>query len=290
MNSNYAARLREAGGGPAAPAGVFAPLLHSAAFGSAPAAETAIEADAAAPPSRSRTGQTPETGAPHETPETVASADAPTRSRSGQTPEAPADPPRSRVPRFLEVPESLQYPKGPYRQAPAEHGGEWWLTNPFTGTEPWLTQGFGDPYAEAPAETEASPELVAVFGPRPSADTHPSRLTRSAAIADWERNREHFGGVGLPEGFTQEQLDAAGALFEAWGMGRPLLYEGRYGWTATFPSAQIQGYEASPFATLEAPHLVVARYQIEMTQHGLDPAERHPFVPPQVFGDEPLSA
>jgi hypothetical protein len=188
------------------------------------------------------------------------------------------------------VPEAVQHPYGPYRQAPPEHGGEWWLTNPFTGPEPWLTQGYGDPFAPtAPEEPEAPPEFLAVFGPRPSAETHPNRLERGAAVADWERNLEHFQGVGLPEGFTEAQLQAAGDLFEAWGMGRPLLYEGRYGWTATFPSAEMPGFESSPFAALEAPHLVVARYQIEMTDKGMSPSERHPFVPPQVFGDEPLS-
>lgn len=239
-----------------------------------------------APPPRSRSSQAsqPSGGAPPPT----TPAETPPRSRTGQTDDPEASPgPRSRVPRFESVPDAVQHPYGPYRQAPAEHGGEWWLTNPFTGAEPWLTQGFGDPYA--PSETEgpeATPEFLAVFGARPNAETHPNRLERGGAIADWERNLEHFQGVGLPEGFTEAQLEAAGDLFESWGMGRPLLYEGRYGWTATFPSAD--GFEASPFAALEAPHLVVARYQIDMTQKGASPAERHPFVPPQVFGEEPL--
>ncbi len=277
-SSLVAGRARPASGWIPSPAShSFASVLRST-----PAEDVTLDPSApASSPSRSRTGQAPEPD--------PAPPESPTRSRTGQGEQAgPAPSPQSRTPRFLAVPESVKHPNGPYHQAPPEHGGEWWLVSPFTGPEPWLTQGFGDPYAEAPAE-EASAELLAVFGPRPNAETHPDRLLRSAALADWERNRDHFQGVGLPEGFTQEQLDAAGDLFESWGMGRPLLYEGRYGWKATFPAADMQGFEASPFTTLEAPHLIVARYQIEMAEHGSDPAQRHPFVPPQVFPDEPLS-
>ena len=286
MSSNYAAaRLLHKEGTPARRPEGFEAVLRSV-----PARDSIIGLSSEVAPGRSRAGQAPDSDAPPAVPKADEPAPAPTRSRTGQG-EAPApERPQSSVPHFLTVPESVQYPNGPYRQAPAEHGGEWWLTNPFTGTEPWLTQGFGDPYAEVPEVDDGSPEFLAVFGPRPDAQTHPNRLTRGAAVADWERNLEHFGGVGVPEGFSQEQLDAAGELFEAWGMGRPLLYEGRYGWTATFPSAEMQGYEASPFAALEAPHLVVARYQVEMRDRGMEPAERHPFVPPQVFGEEPLSA
>ena len=282
MNSNYAAaQVRAQQGGVAAKSSEpFAKLLRSSpaedvrlpiAGDRAPSEETppAVEEEASSEP-----------------------AAPPSRPRSAQADEAPAEPPRrSTVPHFLSVAESLQHPNGPYRQAPAEHGGEWWLTNPFTGTEPWLTQGLLDPYA-APAETadpDLDPGFLAVFGPRPNRETHPNPLLRGAAVADWERNLEHFKGVGAPEGFTQEQVDAAGAVFEAWGLGKPLFYEGRYGWTAMFPSAGGDGFEASPYTTLEAPHLVVARYQVEMAERGGAPAERHPFVPPQVFEIDALT-
>ncbi|MEZ5365573.1 MAG: hypothetical protein R2748_25400 [Bryobacterales bacterium] len=187
------------------------------------------------------------------------------------------------MPRYMDVPEGLRYPDGPFRQAPHEYGGEWWFTSPFTGAEPWLTQGYGDPYGvatDASAE-DVDPAFVAVFGPKPNRETHPNPSLRAAAVADWERNREYFQGVGVPEGFTQEQVDAAGDLYEAWGLGRPLFYEGRYGWTATFPQAG--GFEAAPYAAIEAPHLVVARHQVEMASRGETPAEKHPFVPAQVF-------
>jgi hypothetical protein len=109
-------------------------------------------------------------------------------------------------------------------------------------------------------------------------------------VADWERNLEHFKGLGVPEGFTQEQVDAAGAVFEAWGMGRPLFYEGRYGWMAKFPSVEIADFEAGPFAALEAPHLVIARYQVALAEEGSEPPQRHPFVPGWVFEEGLRSA
>jgi hypothetical protein len=273
LNSNYAsAQLRaRAGADSPAPAAVFGKLLRSE-----PAKDVRLEIPAAESPD------------PEPPPEP---ANPPTRSRTGQTP-APEPAPASTTPHFESVAESMQFPLGPYRQAPEEYGGDWWLTNPFTGEEPWKTQGSLDPYAETVDESDASgasPEFLAVFGPRPNRDTEPNPILRSAAVADWERNLEYFQGVGVPEGFTQEQVDAASAVFEAWGMGRPLFYEGRYGWTAVFPSAEPAGFEASPYAALEAPHLVVARYQIELAANGAEPSQRHPFVPPQVFGGEPLS-
>jgi hypothetical protein len=277
MNSNYAAAQLQARTGIEWPkTGGFANLLRSE-----PAEDVRLEGAA------ENDGETPASA-----PETPAPAEPPTRSRSGQ--EQAAEPVRtSTTPHFASVAESMQYPLGPYRQAPAEYGGEWWLTNPFTGEEPWATQGFLDPYAATVDDSEsfgASPEFLAVFGPRPNRDTEPNPLLRSAAIADWERNLEYFQGVGVPDGFTQEQVDKAGDVFEGWGMGRPLFYEGRYGWTAIFPSAEAGGFEASPYAAIEAPHLVVARYQIELAANGSEPAVKHPFVPPQVFGGEPLSA
>jgi hypothetical protein len=35
---------------------------------------------------------------------------------------------------------------------------------------------------------------------------------------------------------------------------------------------------------------VVAKYQVKMGQQGQAPLERHPFVPPQVFGGAPIDA
>ncbi len=208
-------------------------------------------------------------------------------------PEPEPDPIAPHIPRFESVPESLQWPAGPYRQAPAEFGGEWWLTNPFTGVAPWITQT-GGPADGAPGPTDGIPEAPAdfleLFGPPPQLDPQISRLHRSTEMAQWLIDLENFQGTGIPEGFSQEQVDRAADLFESWGLGRPVFYEGAYGWKARFPDSSIPEFEAAPFTAIESPHLVVAKYQIKMTQHGEVPIERHPFVPPQVFGEAALDA
>ena len=63
------------------------------------------------------------------------------------------------VPRYKEVPEHWRSPIGPYRQAPAEFGGEWWMVNPFTTEEPWRNEA---------GPTEQLPDgFLEIFGPRP---------------------------------------------------------------------------------------------------------------------------
>ena len=40
------------------------------------------------------------------------------------------------TPHYKEIPDHWKYPMGPYHQAPPEFGGEWWVVNPFTTSEP----------------------------------------------------------------------------------------------------------------------------------------------------------
>lgn len=230
----------------------------------------------------------------------------PTRSRSGAPagtppppavpppPDIPAEPPTPPpaeppalapgVPRFDDVPEGARHPLGPYRQAPEEYGGQWWLVTPFTGEEPWANTTF--PPAEEPEGVTA--EFLSVFGPRPQPEPGRTYWENKAAEIRWEQDLEYFKQTGIPEGFTAEEVQAAGDVLESWGLGRPVFYEGRYGWRAKFPGSSLPGFEASPFTAIEAPHLVVARFQVKLARTGEEPLTRHPFVPPQVFGDEPL--
>jgi hypothetical protein len=78
------------------------------------------------------------------------------------------------TPRFRQVPEDWKHPLGPYRQAPAEYGGEWWLVNPFTTDEPWVTQS-------VIVERELPPGLVEVFGLRPRISDY-SQATNAAFL------------------------------------------------------------------------------------------------------------
>ncbi|MBI1358334.1 MAG: hypothetical protein GC160_28700 [Acidobacteria bacterium] len=231
------------------------------------------------------------TAAPARTAETLTALDEdpaeavltePEEPATAAEPEKPSGPPR-----YATVPESAQWPAGPYRQAPAEFGGEWWYTSPFTGEQPWLSQGVATA-AQVALPPGATEEFLSVFGPPPQFVPSGSTLQQSTDMAQWLIDLENFHGTGVPDGFTQDQLDAADAVFESWGLGKPVYYEGRYGWKARFPDSSIPNFEAAPFTAIETPHLVVARFQVKAAQQGQTPLMQHPFVPPQVFGQEPL--
>lgn len=175
------------------------------------------------------------------------------------------------LPRFAEVPESAQYPLGPYRQAPAEFGGDWWLVSPFTGSEPWRALEFPDRPAKVALETEPAPaDFVKLFGPRPD--------TRTAST-QWDQDLSYFQGTGLPDGFNEAQLEAATAEFESWGLGKPVFYEGRYGWQVRFPDSQLPTFETTASTALLVPHIVIAEHQVRSIQEGVAPGRYHPWLP-----------
>ena len=175
------------------------------------------------------------------------------------------------LPRFKEVPESAQYPLGPYRQAPPEFGADWWLVNPFTGAEPWRALEFVNGPAKAALETQpVSEDFVRVFGPRPKTGT---------AAVQWEQDLSYFQGTGLPDGFNEAQSEAATAEFEAWGLGKPVFYEGRYGWQVRFPDSQLPMFETTASTALLVPHLVIAEHQVRSIQEGVTPSRYHPWLP-----------
>ena len=115
------------------------------------------------------------------------------------------------VPHYPTVPIEWQHPFGPYRQAPAEYGGEWYYVSPFA-PEPWLT---------GPSATE----------PPASGYGH----LKDPFYQEWNDNLKAFKGIKLPAYITQAQADTANEVFRAWGMGAAAIYEGRYGFSARFP-------------------------------------------------------
>ena len=179
------------------------------------------------------------------------------------------------TPRYQDVPDVWKWPLGPYRQAPPEFGGAWWKVNPFTGPEPWRP-------VEIPssAEPEIPDGFTEIFGAPPEASDFSSRRAYQAAELRWEQDLKFFQRSGIPEGFDQAQVDLAAGVFEEWGMGRPLFYEGRYGWMVRFPDSAIPDFETNVTATLKASHVVVAKYQTRQLLRGVRPAVVHPFVPP----------
>jgi hypothetical protein len=179
-----------------------------------------------------------------------------------------ADTAAPHLPRFREVPESAKHPLGPYRQAP---GGDWWLVNPFTGPEPWLALDAASNPTKAALETEAAPtEFVRVFGPRPDS---------GAVGTQWDLDLGFFKGTGIPEGFNEAQLEAAKAEFDAWGLGEPVFYEGRYGWQVRFPDSPLPTFETTASTALLTPHLVIAEHQVRSIQEGIEPGRYHPWLP-----------
>ena len=262
-----------------------------------------IQASGASPlPSSSRTAAKAlnfesvmqEASAATESPAPVPETSAANESASARSPKGAATPPSSmgfvktedprmpHLPRFSNVPDAVKHPLGPYRQAPAEVGGDWWLVNPFSGAEPWLRLEMQGQRNSAPDTVSASNEFTQIFGERPQPQ---SKATHSVEykteLMRWEQDLQYFKQAGIPEGFSQEQVDATTIVFESWGLGEPTFYEGRYGWRARFSN----GYEVNPHTAIETPHLVIAGYQVKMAQQGVDSAERHPFVPPGVWNE-----
>lgn len=190
------------------------------------------------------------------------------------------------TPHFHDVPDRWKYPEGPYRQAPQEFGGDWWLVNPFGSATPWATQ------SQSPAQEALPAGFEEIFGKRPqSQDFHstpnPSLYFRIARN-QWEQDLRYFKRAGVPEPYTAQQVEAASMVFESWGMGKPRFYEGRYGWSARFPDSSIPEYETAARAALESTHLVIAQYQLALLERGEVPEQKHPFVPPHVWpGEEP---
>ncbi len=199
---------------------------------------------------------------------------------------AATDGPAAHLPRFETVPAGAQWPQGPYKQAPADAGGEWWLVNPFTGPEPWTRVGEIEARVAAIEDEEPPPaDFLRIFGPRPERSDSASRSEHSRKIFVWERELNTFEGVGTPDGMTQEQIDASNEVFESWGMGEPAYYKGRHGWAARFPEARIPEYQSNPESAIQYPHLIIANYQVREAREGLTVANPHPLVPPWVFSD-----
>ena len=183
---------------------------------------------------------------------------------------------------FKEVPEHWKAPVGPYYQAPPEHGGEWWLVNPFTVSEPWL-------YQDWKRKKEELPEgFVKLFGPRPKwADYMKLRGGHRAfqvATVQWEQELRFFKGIGVPEWISPSSLASSQAVYLEWNLGRPTFYESRPGWMGRFLESKIKDYDSSAWQIVKYPHHTVSHYQISLfLDHGITPEKWHPFVPPSVF-------
>ena len=187
------------------------------------------------------------------------------------------------TPRFQEVPEQWKHPLGPYRQAPAEYGGEWWLVNPFTTDEPWAAQS-------QVATRELPAGFVEIFGLRPKisdfSETPNQAFAWRVAVDLWEQDLRYFKRAGIPEWASLEQVAVAEEVTRSWDLGPARFYEGRYGWMARFPESRLRAFESSAWGVLHVTHHVIAGYQWRLLEQGIVPDKRHPFVPPHVWPED----
>jgi hypothetical protein len=154
------------------------------------------------------------------------------------------------------------------------------MVNPFTGPEPWLRVEIlqnGKPEETLPAGFKE------IFGPRPTREQYPDNADFRLAKLQWEQDLKSFKRAGMPEGLDPALLEASEQVFQEWGLGKPAFYEGAHGWRMSFPDGAVPGFETGPEAALQAPHIVIAKYQIRMLQQGAVPETVHPWVPPQVL-------
>lgn len=122
-----------------------------------------------------------------------------------------------------------------------------------------------------------------LFGPRPDRSEASSRGEYVLRTAVWDRELADFQGVGIPEGFTEGQVQTAADAVKHWGMGEPIFYNGRDGWKARFPDSQLPNFEMSAETAIKAPQVTAGIYHIQAILRGVEIEERHPLVPSDVF-------
>ena len=142
-----------------------------------------------------------------------------------------------------------------------------------------------------PVEEDLPFGFVEIFGSRPQVreylDTpRPSRF-HSIAARLWDQDLKYFKQVGLPladgpEWASLSQFNLANGVTEHWGMGKAILYEGRYGWKAQFPDSLLPDLEVPVETFLFNTHFAVVLYQTKLYQDDdllNDPRDKHPFIP-----------
>lgn len=204
--------------------------------------------------------------------------------------EADRPAPRSAAGDRADVPDSWKHPTGPYRQAPQEYGGGWWYTSPFAGEQPWKRAEAANaaPAAASGPDAPRSPSnlppgFAQVFGEKPTSNQFGNYREFQTAKVRWEQDLRLFKQAGTPPDVSPQQLEDISRTAAAWGMGEPQFYEGRYGWKARFPDSAFQDHEVSVESLTMGMHQMIARYQIKLIQNGIEPPNRHPFVPPHVW-------
>lgn len=135
-----------------------------------------------------------------------------------------------------------------------------------------------------PLDTVQAPDdFLKLFGSRPERTEFSSRGEHALRALLWDRELANFQGVGIPDGFTEEQVRTAADDMKEWGMGEPVFYKSRDGWKARFPDSLLPKFEISPETAIKAPQVTAAVYHVQAILRGVEIENRHPLVPSDVF-------
>lgn len=190
--------------------------------------------------------------------------------------------PRGKAWIHSDVPDDQKAPRGWYRQAPKEYGSVWMAVYPFARSEPWLRLK-NPPPGEV---VEVPDDFIDLFKPVPVVNDF---LGNHAAWRDarskWEQDLGYFGGVGLPDGTTDEDMLPARDLFADWNMGRAVAYRARYSHRVRWPDANPWNADFDLIDMLHNPDITVGLWQIWALAQGIEPTPRHALVPPQLWPD-----
>ncbi len=183
---------------------------------------------------------------------------------------------------YTTVPDRYKFENhGHYQQTPAGFGlweGEWWSVSPF-GQEPWEV-----------ARRKTEPQVVeqlpdgfqAIFGPRPEKADFNTRRAWKHDVIVWEQDKKNFVQAGDPPWTDMDiavDLQKTADIFQAWNVGSPVYYEHKsYGWMAMFLDSELDEFQMNAHTTVYHTHLVIANYQVQLIQEGIQPSVVHPLI------------
>jgi hypothetical protein len=141
---------------------------------------------------------------------------------------------------------------------------------------------------DAPAPAKLPDGFVTVYGVAPVASDFGNYQNFQIARDKYAQDLKYFKRIGAPEGIDQERLAAAATFIASYGIGEPIVFEGRYGFMSRFVGMKLRDFEV-PFVTLYTdPDGVITDYQMALAHAGtpVSFAECHPFTIPRLCGSE----
>lgn len=168
--------------------------------------------------------------------------------------------------------------KPPFVEAPAECGGGCYWVGPFN-PRPW-----GGKCADVTPPSNPPVDFVAVYGNPPKAGDFGNYQEFQRARDKYAQDLKWFKGIHFPDGLTAQDIAASVTYITSYGMGRPVVFEGRFGFMARFRGIALPEFEM-PFVTLlESPGNVVSSYQMALFHAGqpVPCSNRHDWTPPDL--------